>query len=226
MKNIKFMATCLILLVAATISANAQTSNDASSYNDDQRWKMLYGDRCFLGEAFAVYDIMDGKIGGGISFTFFRKGNHYGLEGYYMENRSSLHAFYKRDLVRNPRSWFVPQIGAFAGLGEQLMGSATRVDIKGDNITGDINSYLATYKMRPQVGAKLNFEFRIGKKFSLNAGVQCLYRFFEGKIVDAAGQVDIDGAEAVISNGNGNGTVPLKKTPIAVLATAGIVIRL
>lgn len=218
MKSMKYFATMIILLVAATINATAQTSNnDASSYNDDQNWKMLYGDRCFLGEAFAVYDIMDGKAGGGLSFTFFRKGNHYGIEGYYMENRSSLHVFYKRDLVRNPRSWFVPQIGAFAGLGEQLMGSATQVDIKGDNITGDINSYLATYKMRPQIGAKLNFEFRLDKKLSLNAGVQCMYRFFEGKIIDAAGQVDVDGAEAVISNG----TIPLEKNKFALQAKIG-----
>ena len=215
MKSLKIFATCLILLVASNI-ATAQ-NNDASSYNDDQRWKMLYGDRCFLGEAFAVYDIMDGKAGGGLSFTFFRKGNHYGIEGYYMENRSSLHAFYKRDLVRNPRSWFVPQIGAFAGLGEQLMGSATRVDISGDNINGNINSYLATYKMRPQVGAEINFEFRLGKKVSLNAGVRGMYRFFEGKLVDAAGKVDLNGAEAVISNG----TIPLEKHDFAIQASLG-----
>ena len=218
MKSLKNIAMTIMMVIAATISANAQSTNsDAVKYNDDQNWKMLYGDRCFVGEAFAMYDITDGKAGGGVSASFYRKGNYFGLEGLYMKDRGAIHAFYKRDLVRNPRSWFIPQVGAFVGLGEQLMGSATQIEISGDNINGNLNSYLATYKMRPQVGAEINFEFRLGKKISLNAGVRCMYRFYEGKLVDAAGKVDVKGAEVIISNG----TIPLEKNDFALQAKLG-----
>lgn len=196
--NLKNIFVIVIALVASVNFANAQsvrTNHKADSlvstnYSKNAYMVVRHGNNSAKVEAAAVYDFMDKKAGAQAQLYWFHYGHKYGIEAGYMENRSSVNAFYGYRFT-NPASKVYVEANVGAGLTQQWNISGNAGDIQG-NVNGEYVMLLASSKMSFSCFGELKAGVKLGKRIELFAAARGLYLTTEGKYSDSANKLILE----------------------------------
>lgn len=205
MKTLKNIFAVVIALVSVNF-ANAQSVKEnhqadslmKSHYSKNAYMVVRHGNNSAKLEVAGVYDVMDKTAGAQASLYWFAYGHKYGIEGSYLENRSSVNAFYGYRFTKPSSKVFV-EANVGVGLTQQWKITGNAGDITG-GVNGEYIMLLATSKMSFSCFGEIKLGARVSKRVELFAGVRGLYLPSEGKYTDAANKLMLD---------SGNGT-PIK----------------
>lgn len=211
MKTFKYIAVLVIALCASINFASAQTvkayakadSTMKSSYSKNAYMVVRHGNNSAKAEISGVYDFMDKKFGANAELYWFRYGHKYGIGGGYMEDRSSVYAFYGYRFT-GPKSPVFVEASAGAGMTQQWNITGNAGDISGD-VNGEYVMLLASSKMNFSAFGEVKFGARLGKRIELFAAGRILGLFSEGKYSDAANKI-------ILNNNNGKPLQIVQKT--------------
>ena len=193
--QIKNIAVSIIALCASVNFANAQTikayqqtdSVIKASYSKNAYMVVRHGNNSAKVEAAATFDVMDKTAGANAKLYWFHYCLTYGIEGSYLQNRSSVNAFAGYRFT-GPKSPVFVEANVGAGLTQQWNISGNAGDIQGD-VTGEYVMLLASSKMSLSAFGEIKLGARLGKRVEIFAGVRGLYLPFEGKYSDTANQL-------------------------------------
>lgn len=185
----------IIALCASVNFANAQSvkanhkadSLISTNYSKNAYMVVRHGNNSAKVEAAAVYDFMDKKAGAQAQLYWFHYGHQYGIEAGYMENRSSVNAFYGYRFT-NPASKVYVEANVGAGLTQQWNISGNAGDIQGD-VNGEYVMLLASSKMSFSCFGELKAGVKVSKRVEIFAAARGLYLPYEGKYNDTANKL-------------------------------------
>lgn len=190
MKKIILAAIVAIFATAANaqeLKLNAKADSSMhSGYGKNAYMVVRHGNNGWHASANGIYDIVDKKAGASVKLSRFIYGHSIGIEGNYLEKRSSFNAFYKYRLGK-PSTVYCT-IGAGAGMTEQWGITGSAGDISGD-VTGSYMMLLGTSKLQFSCYGEIELGVRLGKRIDLIAGVRGVYLPSEGKYTDAANEL-------------------------------------
>ncbi len=188
-----FVAIIAILFGMASVNAvKAQTikayaASDSTinkTYSKNAYMVVRHGNNSAKLEVAGLYDVMDKSFGAQAKLYWFHYGWMYGLDGSYMENRSSVSAFAGYRFTR-PSSPVFAEANIGAGLTQQWNISGNAGDIAGD-LDGEYVMLLASSKMSFSAFGEVKLGARLSNRVELFAGVRGLYLPYEGKYNDTA----------------------------------------
>lgn len=196
--NIKNIAVLVIALVASVNFANAQSvkayqqadSTMKASYSDNAYMVVRHGNNSAKLDVAAVYDVMDKSFGANAQLYWFRYGWKYGIDGSYLQDRSSVNAFAGYRFT-GPQSPVFIEANIGAGITQQWSISGNAGDIQGD-VNGEYIMLLASSKMSFSAFGEIKLGAKVSKRVELFAGVRGLYLPYEGKYTDAANKLILE----------------------------------
>lgn len=207
----KNIAVLIIALVASINFANAQSvkayqkadSTMQSKYSKNAYMVVRHGNNSAKAEISGVYDFMDKSFGANAKLYWFHYGWMYGIDGSYLQDRSSVNAFAGYRFT-GPKSPVFVEASAGAGMTQQWNITGNAGDISGD-VNGEYVMLLASSKMNFSAFGEVKFGARLGKRVELFAAGRILGLFSEGKYSDAANKI-------ILNNNNGKPLQIVQKT--------------
>lgn len=196
--TVKNIAVIVIALVASVNLASAQSvkanhkadSVIKASYSKNAYMVVRHGNNSAKVEAAATFDVMDKTAGAQAQLYWFHYGHQYGFEAGYMENRSSVNAFYGYRFT-GPKSQIFVEANVGAGITQQWNISGNAGDISGD-VNGEYIMLLASSKMSFSCFGELKAGVKVSKRVEIFAGVRGLYLPYEGKYNDTANKIILE----------------------------------
>lgn len=156
-------------------------------------WKQD-GNSCVTLGFFGSSDL-DG-FGGGVEGGYFNKGLFLGGEYRHQKDAKAVGAVARYNLFVSPSSKIIPSVGLFVGACEQYQATGVRADIDHPNADGNISVGLGDYKLKFNTELRIRLEFRLSERTNLFAQGGLNYMPFNGKVVNADKDINIDGAIA------------------------------
>lgn len=196
--TLKNIAVLIIALCASVNFANAQTiksyakadSTMKSSYSKNAYMVVRHGNNSAKLDVAAVYDIMDKTAGANAQLYWFHYGWKYGIDGAYLQDRSSVNAFAGYRFT-GPKSPVFVEANIGAGITQQWNISGNAGDIAGD-VNGEYIMLLASSKMSFSAFGEIKLGARVSNRVELFAGVCGLYLPYEGKYSDTANKLILE----------------------------------
>lgn len=196
--TVKNIAVLMIALVASVNFANAQSvkayqqadSTMKASYSKNAYMVVRHGNNSAKLDVAAAYDIMDKSFGANAQLYWFHYGWKYGIDGSYLQDRSSVNAFAGYRFT-GPKSPVFVEANVGVGLTQQWNISGNAGDIQGD-VNGEYIMLLASSKMSLSAFGEIKLGARLGKRVEIFAGVRGLYLPYEGKYNDAANKLILE----------------------------------
>lgn len=196
--TVKNIAVIVIALMASVNFANAQSikayqqadSTMKASYSKNAYMVVRHGNNSAKLDVAAAYDIMDKSFGANAKLYWFHYGWMYGIDGGYLQNRSSVNAFAGYRFT-GPKSLVFVEANIGAGMTEQWKITGSAGDISGD-VNGEYIMLLATSKFQFSCFGEVKFGVKLGGRCELFASARGLYLPFEGKYNDAANKLILE----------------------------------
>lgn len=197
-QNILNIAVLMIALVASVNFANAQSikayhqadSTMKASYSKNAYMVVRHGNNSAKLDVAATYDFMDKSFGANAKLYWFHYGWMYGIDGGYMQDRSSVNAFAGYRFT-GPKSPVFVEANVGAGITQQWNISGNAGDIQGD-VTGEYIMLLASSKMSLSAFGEIKLGAKLGKRVELFASGRALYLPYEGKYSDTANKLILE----------------------------------
>lgn len=198
MRTLKNIAVIVIALCASVNFASAQSvkayhqadSTMKASYSKNAYMVVRHGNNSAKLDIAAVYDVMDKSFGAQAQLYWFHYGWKYGIDGGYMQDRSSVNAFAGYRFT-GPKSPVFVEANIGAGLTQQWNISGNAGDIQGD-VNGEYVMLLASSKMSFSAFGEIKLGAKVSKRLEVFAGVRGLYLPCEGKYNDTANKLILE----------------------------------